>query len=230
MAEDQRLGDLGRRPLLEPPKGPQWTVVLRGRFNPAIFQPAWLASHGLIRQEEAERAKGIVFAPDLVAFTADWLRMQVDEDRFEASALDSAHAGPLRDLVLGVFALLEHTPFEVMGLNHLGHYPLPEGEWSALQDEFAPKAPWNRIIMTPTLRTLTIQGAIEEAPGARIQIRIEPSLRLEHGICIATNEHYERKGSVEAGRELMAILGKRWDASRLYAQRIVDFMTSRRTV
>ena len=32
-------------------------VVLLGKFNPAIFQPAWLGATNLVRKEEADGAK-----------------------------------------------------------------------------------------------------------------------------------------------------------------------------
>ena len=33
------------------------TIVLLGQFNPAIFQPAWLAAENLVRPQEAESAE-----------------------------------------------------------------------------------------------------------------------------------------------------------------------------
>src|SRR5437867_1304432 len=93
------------------------SIVLRGNFNPSIFQPAWLASHSLLRRQEADAAKINVIHPELTSFTAEWLILEVTKDRFGAATIHQAHAEPLRDLVLGVFTLLEHTPFTKMGMN-----------------------------------------------------------------------------------------------------------------
>src|SRR5947209_7914808 len=92
-------------------------IVLIGAFNPKIFQPAWFAHQGLIRQEEAESAEQVVTVNELSTFTADWLTLQVTPDRLQASTGDAAHFDVLRDLILGTFRLLEHTPVEKMGIN-----------------------------------------------------------------------------------------------------------------
>jgi hypothetical protein len=39
------------------PQLDQATIVLVGRFNPAIFQPAWFALHKMLGQKEAESAE-----------------------------------------------------------------------------------------------------------------------------------------------------------------------------
>lgn len=99
------------------PEAQTAAIVLLGSFNPRIFQPAWLAQHALIRNEEAERATGVVFSEDIAVFTCDWLSIHVTKDRFTAATENAEHVNTLRDLVLGTFSLLEHTPFNKMGLN-----------------------------------------------------------------------------------------------------------------
>lgn len=194
------------------------SVVLLGRFSPAIFQPAWLASHSLIRQEEAEHAKGLVFAPEVASFTVDWLRLQVTTDRFEAATEDPAHAEVLRDLVVSIFTLLEHTPFEKMGINRSLHYKMESEEhWHRFGDLLAPKSPWKATLSKPGLRSLTMEGARAEASEARIQVKVEPSQRVHPGISFDTNEHYEVSGA-DAGRRLMATMATSWKAAQDYAK------------
>lgn len=192
-------------------------IVLLGTFNPAIFQPAWLAAHSLIRKEEAEHADGLVFSRELASFTADWLRLQVTADRFEAMTEDPAHVEPLRDLVVSVFSLLEHTPFDKMGMNRFMHFRVDSEErWHRFGDFLAPKAPWKLLLSQPGLRSLTIEGSRVEAPGARIQVKVEPSVRVHPGVYFAVNEHHEVSGP-ETGRQLMATLAKSWKAAQTYA-------------
>ena len=87
------------------------SVILLGKFNPAIFQPVWLGVNNLIRAEEAERATIDVINPQVTSFSAEWLRIQVLADRFQATTADPAHYQALRDIVLSIFQLLEYTPF-----------------------------------------------------------------------------------------------------------------------
>ncbi len=41
------------------------SIVMVGSFNPAIFQPRWLGSQGIIRPEEAENAKISLIGPTI---------------------------------------------------------------------------------------------------------------------------------------------------------------------
>jgi hypothetical protein len=200
------------------------SVVLLGRFNPAIFQPAWLAAHSLIRQEEADHAKGLVFAPEVASFTVDWLRLQVTADRFEASTEDAAHSDVLRDLVASIFTLLEHTPFEKMGLNRFIHYRMESDErWHRFGDLLAPKFAWKVMLSKPGLRSLTMEGTRAEAPDARIQVKVEPSSRVHPGIFFNTNEHYEFSGA-DAGRRLIATMATSWRAAQDYARSVAEHL------
>jgi len=181
--------------------------------------------HKLIRQDEAEKAQGLVFAPEVAAFQADWLHLQVTEDRFEANVTEVSHAAPLRDLVVGVFTLLEHTPADKMGLNYYGHHLLPDQGWQRVEDSLATKAAWTRFVSKPSLRSITIEGAREDAPGARMQVKIEPSLQLSGGAWVSTNEHYEC--GPDGVRELMSLLASRWEGALAYAKQVVEKFTGK---
>lgn len=202
------------------------SIVLLGNFNPSIFQPAWLAAHELIRKEESDVAQGVVFSRELAAFTADWLTLQVTQERFDASTADAAHFEPLRDLVLGIFTLLEHTPFDKMGLNRQMHYRMAtEEQWNAFGDFLAPKAAWGQIMTKPGLRSLTIEGSRDDAPLARIHVKAEPSTKIHPGIFISTNEHHVASGA-GAGKELLTVLQSSWTRSQAYAKRVAEHLLS----
>jgi hypothetical protein len=196
----------------------QASIVLLGHFNPAIFQPAWFASHDLLRKEEADIAQVQVIAPQLCQFKADWLELEVTSDRFSARTPDTAHTEPLRDLVLGTFALLEHTPFDKMGLNRNMHFRAESEEvWHKFGHELAPKAIWQKILRDPGLLELVIQGSREKAPHARIQIKVQPSVPIKPGIYIAVNEHYDASAKETPMLQLMTILRDSWRDARVYA-------------
>lgn len=92
-------------------------IVLVGSFNPQIFQPAWFAAEGLIRKEEEEAAKIQLIHRQAALFSLDWLQLQVTDEKFVALTTPSSYYEPLRDLVLGTFRLLRHTPIRQMDLN-----------------------------------------------------------------------------------------------------------------
>jgi hypothetical protein len=52
-------------------------IVLLGSFNPQIFQPAWFAAEGLIPRELTDGANIGIIHSQLVAFSSEWLEINV---------------------------------------------------------------------------------------------------------------------------------------------------------
>lgn len=145
------------------------TIVLLGTFNPAIFQPAWLGASKIIRQEEADSATITMVNPKLTAFSADWLNLQVIAERFQALTLNSAHYQALRDVVISIFGVLEHTPIWTLGMNRDMHFKInSEEQWHQLGHILAPKETWRPIIDQPGLRSLAIQSVPSISDGIQI--------------------------------------------------------------
>src|SRR5947209_8800088 len=99
------------------------SIVLIGHFNPLIFRPSWFASRGLIGQEEAEKAAVDVIHAEVVSFALDWLRLQVQRERFVAQS-DQEPFVRVSDLVIGCFSRLKDTPISKMGINRRVHIKL----------------------------------------------------------------------------------------------------------
>lgn len=214
------------------------SIVLLGRFNPAIFHPAWFARHSLIRDEECKQAKDLIVTGEVAQFQVDWLTVQVTHDRFGAHTDDTAHSAPLRDLVVAAFALLEHTPFWAVGMNRHVHYKVEsEDQWHRFGHMLAPKEAWSRWLKNPGMRIVTMWGSRDEAPNARIQIQVEPSQRIRPGIYFAFNEHHavNRKEEPGAGEEitdseqrraLIDALAKGWENAQNYARTVAEGLLS----
>lgn len=168
-------------------------ILLVGDFNPKIFQPAWLAAKGLIRQEESDAATVSVVTHDLVDFTSGWLSMQVLPDRFQAGTSEAAQIKPLCDLVEGIFTLLEHTPVRAMGINRMLHYKLPTAEkYQAFGDMLAPKLVWEKQFSEPKLVSQTITGKRPGKTSKFFQMKVERSVKaIPFGVYFQSNEHYE---------------------------------------
>ena len=100
-------------------------VVLLGKFNPAIFTPAWFALHEVLPRGVAENADLKVAHSQLLLFSTEWLQIQVTPDRFQAETQQDPHVR-LRDFVIRVFKeLLFHTPIEAFGINRSVHFRAP---------------------------------------------------------------------------------------------------------
>jgi hypothetical protein len=213
------------------------TVVLIGTFNPAIFQPAWLGANDLIRKEEAEGANIAVVNPQLTSFSAEWLSLQIFPERFQANTVDPAHYQALRDVVISIFHLLEHTPFWTMGMNRDMHFKMKnEEQWHQLGHLLAPKDIWRPLLDQPGLRSLMIQGSPSKNDEIQIvhTVRIEPSTQVTPGIYIQLNVEASLPGGAQAGiirqqhaaHGLINILAESWTNVLSEAQKIADHLLS----
>ena len=168
------------------------SIVALGRFNPTIFQPIWFSTNGLIRKEEADEAEIQVIHKDISVISTKCFSLQVMTDRFTISTTDASMFYPLRDLVRSVFVILEHTPVKAFGFNHFIQVDMTSEEnWHAFGNHYAPKQSWMQIVENPGMRSLTIEGKRQGAQEGRIQIKIEPSSKIPHGVSIHSNEHYD---------------------------------------
>ncbi len=197
-------------------------IVLVGAFNPAIFHPSWLRSLDLISPKEADAAKVEIVHRDLAAFTVDWFNVQVTADRFSASTTHSAFYAPLRDLVLGIFRILEHTPVTSMGLNRTLHYKLESIHMcNKVGDLLAPKPPWRELVSEPGLLSLAMMGKRAGSPGSRYTVKVEPSLVVQPlgtGVYVETNEHF----TAASLRDLLEILGTHWDSAQVFGKEVAE--------
>jgi hypothetical protein len=214
-------GDADKRARIEPvpelkPEIEGVNVVLVGSLNPAIFQPAWLAREKLIPLEEAERAEIRVISPQVSVFSIGWLNLEITLDRFAANTSQMQHMEPLRDLIVGTFSLLRHTPIKHLGINRLAHFrSRSEEEWHRLGHRLAPKAPWEGLLKQPGMRRVSMLGQRDDGYRGGITVTVEPSQIVKPGVYVEVNDHYENDVSQEGGEceRILGILKACWETS-----------------
>jgi hypothetical protein len=193
------------------------SVVLLGNFNPAIFQPAWLAAKGLIRESEATGASVEVIHPELSQFRAAWLHLQVTRDRFVASTSDPAHWAPLRDLCVGTFELLEQTPTSLLGLNRVIQVELSTvAELNTLGHLLAPSGPWSGVIDKPGMLSLMMSTEQPDRAKGRLIVRVEPSAKFPHTVFFEITKEFAAETLPPASAStatFIARLRNDWDAA-----------------
>ena len=187
------------------------SIVLLGDFNPKIFQPAWFAHENLIRAPEAEAADIKIINPEIVIFELEWLSVQITRDRCIFGTTQEAYYEIVRDLCLGTFKLLRHTPIQKMGINRDYHFKMNSlEEWHAFGHKVAPKEIWNSILENPGLISLTIEGIREDGLKGYIRVKVEPSKRVHPGIYIQVNDHYETEESSIGCEIMISVLESAW--------------------
>ena len=162
---------------MQRPEAESASIVLIGSFNPVIFQPRWLEAQQLIRPEEAENATVTTIQPGVTDFSTEWFHLQVLQERFRVATEDPRQYGPLRDLVMGVFLALSHTPVNKLGINRHFHFATKSiDDWHEIGHKLAPKAPWREIMKMPGMRSVLIEGRREDTSEGVLHVKVEPSL------------------------------------------------------
>lgn len=200
-------------------------IVLLGSFNPAIFQPAWFAAHDLLRAEEVQNANIQIVHQDVVVFRTEAVVLEVLRERFAVTSAETAPTPAIvRDLAVGAFSLLEHTPVHAVGINFFAHYPIKTREaFDGLGWKLAPPQNWGDTLQRPGLRSLTMQGLRPDGRAGYVMATVEPSIRLQpHGVYILEREP---DGIIDAKRAL-AILSDSWDGSLTQAEAVHEQILS----
>lgn len=204
------------------------SIVLLGLFNPAIFQPMWFKAHGLIRGDEAESAQKItVISPEISQFKIGEFMMEVWRERFMASTNDTTLFQPLRDLVIGAFSLLEHTPIKAIGINRTMHFSIADIDTlNRFGDFLAPKDSWKELMDTPGLAVMIMKYP-RANPQGEINVRIEASQKVIPGVYFDVNNHYELKKEeteVEGAMKAINVLKDNWESGLLFSLKIAEHL------
>jgi len=201
-------------------------IVIRGNFNPQIFQPYWFGIQGLIRKEEVNDANVKIIHPDIASFSLGWMVLEVTRDRFLLSTSQDAYTEVTRDLALGTFTVLEHTPLKYLGVNVSKHFEMiNEEQWHALGDILAPKGIWKDLFHKPGMRSLTMEESSRpDGLKGYTRVTVEPSVKIHPGVYFLVNDHYSVKDpeSVTGAEEILAILESEWYGSVKRSNTIID--------
>ena len=223
------------------PELDQATIVLVGRLNPAIFQPAWFALHGMLGQKEAERSEIQLIQAGVSQFKVDQFELLVLSNRFSITSLDG-HPEHIRDLVISCFGQnLPHTPVQFLGINRAVHFDTGSFEVrDRVGSRLAPKdawGAWGKEIEASPLEPREARGGMisvvmqqslrPDGHKGHVQAKVEPSVRVENstGIFVDVNDHFDLRGAeqaVQGASSAVAVLEANWEASLQRSGTIID--------
>lgn len=207
------------------------SIVLVGDFNPKIFQPLWFGSEELLRKREADGANIEIVHPEVVIFTLDWLRLEVTRERFSASTTLEAYDEVVRDLVLGTFKLLRHTPLRKLGINREMHFMIAsEDQWHKVGHTLAPKTTWEGLLENPGMRAVVMEEA-KRRDGLKgyIRVYVEPSTKIYPGVFLRVNDHFEAEDpkNVVGADQMTELLENHWSNSYSRSKHIIYTLLER---
>jgi len=214
------------------------SIVLVGSLNPAIFHPSWFAANDLLSKSDIESAEVEIIHRNIAMFkVGDWLRIQVEPNRFLAETTEPPFVR-LFDLVVRTFReALIHTPINKMGINRRVHFSVGDEETrNKIGMKLAPQEAWgewashiaggekgNHGGMTSLSMT---QANLDDRENGYITAKIGPSKSVKNaaGIFIQVNDHYEmtKDDPLAGATPMIDMLSKQFDASIRRSEWIID--------
>lgn len=173
-------------------------------------------------------AKLEILHREIVSFSTEWFRLEVLPERVLLSTTQGQYYEPMRDLALGTFRILRHTPITKMGINRDFHFRMPSEEaWHAIGHRLAPKDAWKDVLLEPGMASLSMQGRRPDQHQGAINVKVEPSNRVKPGVFISVNDHYEPTDvkdvkSVQGADSILDILESSWRTSIQRSQEIAQ--------
>lgn len=219
------------------------SIVALGDFNPAIFSPDWFERNNLIGQDDAQTArdgKQLIVSHTVTVLETEWFALQVLEGQLTMTS-KGVLSPAFRDLAIGIFQLVPHTPVRAAGLNFMGDFKLAsEDEYHKIGDTLAPKNIWNELCSDDEhsvgLASLTIRVQHGKR-GEKLlsqnekRISVQPSNRFRIGVFLSYNDHHELKGDFEEGlrpaERLATIIDKDWESAWHDSVRVFDGVISK---
>jgi len=209
------------------------SIVILGGFDPRGLHPLWFRSENLLGHEEAAQAELKVMFPDLTEWSTESLLLHATRDRLLVQARLESAADAVRDLVLGILQLLEHTRVTALGLNRSMHFDVGgEANWHKVGDTLAPKAIWDRHLGTRVgMRVLQLERSPRgDGLAGKTVVGVYPSVKLAHGVYFDVNNELTIDGG-DAGnaRGCAEMISTHWsrllDEARTMAESVLEEAT-----
>lgn len=185
------------------PERKQFSIVLLGDFNPAMFQPEWFSKNNIIPPEEVDFARNqsttcpIIVTPQLTLFKTSQFSVKIEQKRFQVVA-DKEPIIALKDFILKTFEKLSGYVITAFGFNFNAHYNVGDLEtYQKIGDRLAPKDYWGKLLGDEVsgldrksgLTTLEMRKTKEENAGY-IAIILQPSAFIHPGVFMNCNDHF----------------------------------------
>lgn len=207
-----------------------FSIVLVGDFNPAIFQPLWFSSEKLIRPSEAEAAKVEIIHGEFSSIQFEGFSLLVTRNRLQFSTTELPYLLIVRDLALGTFRILSHTPVSQAGLNSTIHFQFEnQDKCDAFFQKMAPTKIWEPEMKMPHLAKTVVSGERPDDFKGSINVIVEPSNSKPNVALFNINDHYElpEKDKLISARFVLDIITKKFDESLKTSEEIVKGLVER---
>lgn len=187
-------------------------IEVRGSFNPEILTPSWFENEGLLSAVDTETLKSVHLEPADIYIEGSDFAIEINREQFRLLTASEAKQNTYRDLVIGIFYLLRHTPLEDLRVTRYEHFgagssnhnvPVEVVHWESLIPD------WGEVLTRPQLVSFSVRVAGPQ--GATTVVTIEPSAISNAQVFISCSYEYGLGSGDSPSDALQAILKDRWD-------------------
>lgn len=215
------------------------SIIAVGDFNPAIFSPDWLERNKLIGEgdaiaaREGSQGRQLLVSHQVATFESEWFALQILENQFSLTS-KGVLSPAFKDLAVGIFQLVPHTPIIAVGLNFVGHFKLAnQKEYYKVGDVLAPKNIWDTLYPDEFagLGQLTIliqHGTRDKMVDTKDKKRItlQSSRTIKYGVCLSLNDHHDvtmgSDSELTPAERVAIIIDSQWEPAWKDAVRVFD--------
>lgn len=182
------------------PEAKQFSIVLVGDFNPAMFSPQWFGKNNIMPAEEVGFAlseqNSPIISSAITVFQTNQLNIKIDTKRFQVSATKEPLV-TIKDFILKTFEGLSNYTIKAYGYNYSAHYQIENfHEFHRIGDLLAPKIYWEKLLGDDIagdereggLATIQMQKQKKQKNG-NISIILQSSTMFKPGFYMACNDH-----------------------------------------
>jgi len=187
------------------------SIVVVGSFNPAIFQPAWIAQNSLLPEEEMDgfyNEQIVKKIPEFGLEIGTGQPFQVNNDQavaiFKSFSLQvvrnrfsttiTSDDNTTIKFIRKVFKMLPETPIHSYGINFNVHIEFVEDYNEIIDNLFDRKPLFLDSFGNDVELGFTMKSKFK---GSILKTSIERSVKSENGIYLASNFHHDTPGGVK---------------------------------
>jgi hypothetical protein len=181
--------------------------IVRGNFNPPIFQPDWFSRHSLLPLEEIEgllsepskkeipelgitllSGQQFIVGSEQTVIHFSSLRFTATRDRLEVRCEKREGFALILSLLKKLFKILPETPIVAYGINFEEHLRFKRTPEEIIGQFFSKGKNVSQVFGENARCGYTIQTDKVEA---KVNFIFQPSPKIDNGIYLKVNFHYE---------------------------------------
>ena len=131
----------------------------------------------------------VVITDSFTSASFDWFAIEALRERVTLTTLDDTPTPRhVRDMAIGVFSILSHTPITALGMNHTGHLWLRPPGWQKLITAIAGH-PTPLMGEAETFTRVELSEPRKDDLDGTERLTLEPSSRIPDGVWLSFNSH-----------------------------------------